>query len=39
MQLVDNQQLLERWCRSGPKTPADAALRDRFFVALAHRLK
>lgn len=38
MQLVDNQQLLERWCRSGPKTPADKALRERFFAALATRL-
>lgn len=39
MQLVDNQPLLERWCRSGPKTSADAPLRERFFVALAKRLR
>lgn len=38
MQLVDNQQLLERWCQSGPKTPADDALRQRFFAALTARL-
>lgn len=39
MQLVDNQQLLERWCHSGPKTPADSPLRQRFFAALEARLK
>ncbi|MDG1703091.1 MAG: DUF349 domain-containing protein [Pseudomonadales bacterium] len=39
MQLVDNQQLLERWCHSGPKTPADITLRQRFFAALEARLK
>lgn len=38
MQLVDNQQLLERWCQSGPKTSADDALRQRFFAALTARL-
>jgi exonuclease SbcC len=37
MQLVDSQQLIERWCASGPKTAADAPLRTRFFAALAQR--
>lgn len=38
MALVDNQQLIERWCASGPKTPSDDSLRSRFFSALARRL-
>ena len=38
MGLVDNQQLIERWCASGPKCPSDESLRTRFFTALAHRL-
>ena len=38
MQLIDNQQLLERWCSSGPKTAEDNALRERFFSALNKRL-
>ena len=37
MQLVDDQQLIERWCASGPKSPADEPLRVRFFTALAQR--
>jgi len=38
LQLVTNQQLLERWCRSGPKSADHQALRQRFFKALAARL-
>ena len=38
MQLVDNQELLERWCSSGPKSEQDSALRERFFAALGRRL-
>ena len=38
MTLIDNQQLIERWCASGPKTPSDESLRSRFFIALAQRL-
>ena len=38
MALIDNQQLIERWCASGPKTPSDDSLRSRFFSALARRL-
>ena len=37
MRLVDSQQLIERWCASGPKSPADEPLRVRFFTALAQR--
>ena len=37
MRLVDDQQLIERWCASGPKSPADEPLRVRFFTALAQR--
>ena len=38
IQLVDNQELLERWCGSGPKSEQDNALRERFFTALGSRL-
>jgi len=37
MKLVDNQELLERWCGSGPKSEQDNALRERFFTALGRR--
>ncbi|MEC8809388.1 MAG: hypothetical protein VXX21_10030, partial [Pseudomonadota bacterium] len=37
MRLVDSQQLIERWCASGPKSSADEPLRVRFFTALAQR--
>ena len=38
IQLTDNQELLERWCSSGPKSDSDNALRERFFRALSSRL-
>lgn len=38
MQLVENQQLLQRWCGCGPKSASDHLLRERFFNALAKRL-
>jgi hypothetical protein len=38
MQLIDNQDLLQRWCNSGPKSATDDVLRERFFTALIHRL-
>ena len=38
IQLIDNQELLERWCSSGPKSDSDNALRERFFRALSSRL-
>ncbi|MBL6814762.1 MAG: DUF349 domain-containing protein [Pseudomonadales bacterium] len=38
MQLVDNQELLARWCSCGPKSEQDNALRERFFAALLSRL-
>ena len=38
MQLIENQELLERWCRSGPKTADHNSLRQRFFAALTQRL-
>ena len=38
MQLIENQELLERWCRCGPKTADHESLRDRFFAALTQRL-
>ncbi|HCG70013.1 MAG TPA: hypothetical protein DE147_06110 [Gammaproteobacteria bacterium] len=38
MQLVDNQDLLQRWCNSGPKSATVDVLRERFFTALIHRL-
>ena len=36
--LIDNKQLIERWCASGPKAASDDSLRTRFFSALAQRL-
>ena len=36
--LIDNKQLIERWCASGPKAASANALRTRFFSALAQRL-
>ena len=36
--LIDNKQLIERWCASGPKAASANALRARFFSALAQRL-
>mgnify|MGYP001190634203 CR=1 FL=1 len=36
--LIDNKQLIERWCASGPKAASDDSLRSRFFNALAERL-
>jgi len=38
LQLVDNQELLLRWCASGPKNAEDEPLRQRFFGALGKRL-
>jgi hypothetical protein len=38
MQLIENQELLERWCRCGPKTADHDSLRNRFFTALTQRL-
>lgn len=38
MQLIENQELLERWCRCGPKTTDHDSLRQRFFAALTQRL-
>ena len=38
MQLIENQELLERWCRCGPKTADHDSLRQRFFAALTQRL-
>ena len=38
MQLIENQELLERWCRCGPKTADHDSLRNRFFAALTQRL-
>ena len=38
MQLVDNQNFIDRWCACGPKSSADDALRTRFFAALTKRL-
>ncbi|NCF44297.1 MAG: DUF349 domain-containing protein [Proteobacteria bacterium] len=38
LQLLDNQQLLQRWCASGPKNADDEPLRQRFFSALGKRL-
>ncbi len=36
--LINNQQFIDRWCRSGPKASADDDLRSRFFAALTQRL-
>ena len=36
--LIDNKELIERWCASGPKAASDDPLRSRFFNALAQRL-
>lgn len=36
--LIDNRQLIERWCASGPKAASDDSLRARFFSALTQRL-
>jgi hypothetical protein len=36
--LIDNKELIERWCASGPKAASDDSLRSRFFNALAQRL-
>jgi|TARA_B110000879_G_scaffold201148_1_gene275887 hypothetical protein len=38
MQLIDNQEFIERWCTTGPKLKEHDALRKRFFNALEHRL-
>lgn len=38
MQLIKNQELIDRWCATGPKLKKDNALRKRFFKALEHRL-
>lgn len=38
LQLVDNQELLQRWCASRPKNAEDEPLRQRFFGALGKRL-
>ena len=38
MQLIDNQEFIERWCATGPKLKKHNALRKRFFKALEHRL-
>ena len=38
MQLIENQELLERWCRCGPKAADHDSLRNRFFAALTQRL-
>jgi hypothetical protein len=38
MQLIENQELLERWCRCGPKKADHDSLRNRFFTALTQRL-
>lgn len=36
--LINNKELIERWCASGPKAASDDPLRSRFFNALAQRL-
>ena len=38
MQLVSNDDLIQRWCRRGPKHAEADPLRDRFFYALEQRL-
>ena len=38
LQLVQNQDFIDRWCRSGPKSEANDELRERFFNALRRRL-
>ena len=38
MQLINNQEFIDRWCATGPKLKKHNALRKRFFKALEHRL-
>ncbi len=38
MQLINNQEFIDRWCATGPKLKKHDALRKRFFKALEHRL-
>jgi len=38
MQLINNQEFIDRWCATGPKLKKHNALRKRFFSALEHRL-
>ncbi len=38
MQLIQNQEFIDRWCATGPKLKKHNVLRNRFFKALEHRL-
>ena len=38
MQLINNQEFIDRWCATGAKLKKHNALRKRFFRALEHRL-